>query len=183
MRRPYDPTTDFVLGIDPAMETSGFALNGPIQFNCNISGFIEGVENLRYKDPLEYLRTCLILPDKPRVWVLSEYPAWKGYGTDAVRASANAWFRYVGDVAGKTQVITAKVGPSTWQSKYLGVKTSGKDKQDPKPVYIAKAMILQNRKAVEENEAAATCLLDYAIQDLKLIAPILFAVKAKKVKA
>lgn len=183
MRKPYDPSRDFVIALDPAMIDSGFAMKSPTGYHCDWSGVVSGVENLRHLDPLAYLRTCLVIADKPRLWVLSEYPAWSGHGAEQVRAAANCWFRYIDGVAGKTQVITAKVGPSTWQSQYLGIKVVGKNREEPKPVYMAKALTLTGRKEIDENEAAATCLLDFALQDLAKIVPILFALKTKKVKA
>lgn len=180
MRKPYRPEVDFVVAIDPAMTTSGFALAGPAIFNGYKSGSVEGIENLSRRDPLGYLETCLIISRavKPRVFVLTEYPTWKGFGTDAVRAAANCWLRYIDERTEDCQVIVAKVSPPVWFSRYLG------ETKDPQPVYMAKAVEIdrQGRALIEENESAAICLLDYALSDLRSDSPFLFAPKAKKVK-
>lgn len=175
MRKPYDPAVDFIVGIDPAMTLSGYAVEGPIGYHAKSIGAVSGIENLRHADPFFYLATCLTIAGKQaRLFILTEYPKWSGHGAEQVRAAANSWIRYIADRTPGTQKIIAKTVPASWCSRYLGVKSAGKGMEDPKPAYRAKAVELTGRHDLTDDEAAAVCLLDYA-----KTTPSLFAIEPK----
>jgi hypothetical protein len=182
-RKPYDPNVDILIGIDPAMVVSGWAVRLPVMVReANyVSGIVDGIENLRHFDPF----ALLIAPKPARIFVLAEYPKWSGHGAEQVRAAANCWFRYIETNARGRQIITDKVTPQTWQSKLLGVSSGGRGrvKVDPKPVAMefAKSYAKTTGEAISDgNQADAVCLRSYAWRDLHSETPTLFLTDSQR---
>lgn len=183
-RKPFDPNIDVLIGIDPAMLVSGWAVRLPenLAVGNHCSGIVDGIENLRHFDPFALV---LLTPKPARIFVLAEYPAWSGHGAEQVRAAANCWRRYVEGRAGGCQVIFDKVVPQTWQSQLLGVSSGGRGrvKVDPKPVALefAKSYAKTTGENIfDQNQADAVCLRSYAWRELHSEAPTIFLTDAQR---
>jgi hypothetical protein len=185
-RKPYDPNVDVLIGIDPAMLVSGWAVRLPVMAreSNQLSGIVDGIENLSRRDPISY--PLYFFPNAARVFVLAEYPKWSGHGAEQVRAAANCWFRYLESLLrGRHVLITDKVVPQTWQSQLLGVSSGGRGrvKVDPKPVALefAKSYAKTTGENIfDQNQADAVCLRSYAWRELHSETPTLFLTDAQR---
>lgn len=187
-RKPFDPTVDVLIGIDPAILVSGWAVRLPNTVGepplvpAMSSGIVDGIENLSRVDPLALVGFA---PMGARLFVLAEYPKWSGHGAEQVRAAANCWFRYIVASRRGRVAILGKVVPQTWQSQLLGVSNGGRNrvKVDPKPVALefAKSYAKTTGENIfDQNQADAVCLRAYAWRDLHSATPTLFLTDSQR---
>jgi hypothetical protein len=140
-----------IAGVDPAMRTSGIAYAdaaGDLRWAT-----VEGVENLH----VVMANVAAHAAPAGRVYLAIEYPTWTGRGTDAVRAAANCWIRAF-KTAFPRRVRVLKITPARW----MGAMIPGHRRQDrPADLYVPLALRLTGARAMEENAAAAVCVMAY----------------------
>ncbi|GEM_PF-4324165 len=148
-----------VVGVDPAMAASGFAFRGKdggIHF-----GRLDGIENLSSGNALK-VAAKHSPGDKAPVYLLIEYPTWKGHGAETIRAAANAWIRAF-RAAFPRRVRLMKLTPQTWMARMIPGwgKMDSKKGEHPRDLYRPLAVGLVGDPLLadlDENAAAAVCL-------------------------
>ena len=135
-----------VIGIDPAMIDSGWSVLTADR--CSY-GVVNGVENIA----VDFIASDIA--DEGPIFVLIEYPTWRGHGAEQVRAAANCWIRTLqARFPGRCRIT--KVTPQTWMSRMI----PGYVKADrPASLYVPLALkLIGSDGLIDENAAAAVAL-------------------------